>query len=509
MDSVIETQRACHEEIERYEQALADVLVQQPIGQRNQTRRDRKAAEILARIGELRHNLALLYEDAPGLRPTELAALSAPPPGEGVDELAEFYTRFEKVKDFHRKNTGLNARALIASIDDMVDSDGLQVIEVEGEEEPVIIDLLDSVFSGEEAYGRHLDLYEAHAQFLNLKGSTRLSYIAYLDMLKSGRIERTLDVREKSHPAYLQYVQTLYSYMTSFFERALPLIDLEKKLKEEEDGFDNAWAAGEVKGWDEGKKVPTSQGGIWCPYCAKSYAKQTVYDAHLNSGKHKKKQAAGIKVEQGNEPATSTAESGRDKLRPAARLTWLVCALLVFPPIPEKITASRGEVERRAALTAREREAELEDVEEAPPVVLPPPGEEEEDEDDPRLYNPLNLPLGWDGKPIPFWLYKLHGLGVEFKCEICSDHVYMGRKAFDRHFQESRHAFGMRALGLPNTRHFHEITKIADALALAEKLKAEGRAELSAMDKAEEFEDDDGNVYDKKTYEDLKRQGLL
>ncbi len=35
------------------------------------------------------------------------------------------------------------------------------------------------------------------------------------------------------------------------------------------------------------------------------------------------------------------------------------------------------------------------------------------DEEEAPLYNPLNLPLGWDGKPIPFWLYKLHGLGVE------------------------------------------------------------------------------------------------
>ena len=29
--------------------------------------------------------------------------------------------------------------------------------------------------------------------------------------------------------------------------------------------------------------------------------------------------------------------------------------------------------------------------------------------------------LGWDGKPIPFWLYKLHGLNQEFKCEICGN----------------------------------------------------------------------------------------
>jgi SF3a60/Prp9 C-terminal len=41
------------------------------------------------------------------------------------------------------------------------------------------------------------------------------------------------------------------------------------------------------------------------------------------------------------------------------------------------------------------------------------------------------------------------------------------RKNFERHFQESRHAFGMRALGLPNTKHFHEITKIEDAMARA------------------------------------------
>ena len=169
------------------------------------------------------------------------------------------------------------------------------------------------------------------------------------------------------------------------------------------------------------------------------------------------------------------------------------------------------EVERRAALTAREREAELEEQEEAvpPPAEITSALEEEDEDDDERIYNPLKLPLGWDGKPIPYWLYKLHGLGVEFKCEICSDYVYMGRKAFDRHFQESRHAFGMRALGLPNTKHFHEITKIQDALALADKLKREGRQELIQMEKAEEFEDADGNVYDKKTYEDLKRQGLL
>lgn len=78
----------------------------------------------------------------------------------------------------------------------------------------------------------------------------------------------------------------------------------------------------------------------------------------------------------------------------------------------------------------------------------------------------------------------------------------------------------MRALGLPNTKHFHEITRIEDAIArtysfvlssslhttltdyyfltVAEKLKQEGRAELSAAELTEELEDDEGNVYNRK-----------
>lgn len=32
------------------------------------------------------------------------------------------------------------------------------------------------------------------------------------------------------------------------------------------------------------------------------------------------------------------------------------------------------------------------------------------DDEDEFIYNPLKLPLGYDGKPIPYWLYKLHGL---------------------------------------------------------------------------------------------------
>ncbi|KAL0573126.1 Pre-mRNA-splicing factor sap61, partial [Marasmius crinis-equi] len=285
--------------------------------------------------------------------------------------------------------------------------------------------------------------------------------------------------------------------------------------------FEKSWTAGEVKDWEDSSEKKQDQGessGIWCVACQKHYSKQTVYDAHLTSKKHIK---AAERQSQSNEPIPNPngpkdapqpthASNTKNRLYDSALHCHLTSSLLVtLLPI---VNDTKSNVERRFSLTAREREQEL--LEQAkpqpPPAATTTTGEEgEEEEEEERIYNPLKLPLGWDGKPIPYWLYKLHGLGVEYRCEICSDHVYMGRKNFDRHFQESRHAFGMRALGLPNTKHFHEITKIADALTLAEKLKQEGRHEIFEQETMEELEDDEGNVYNRKTYEDLKKQGLI
>ena len=127
---------------------------------------------------------------------------------------------------------------------------------------------------------------------------------------------------------------------------------------------------------------------------------------------------------------------------------------------------------------------------------------------EPGFY-PKNLPLGWDGRPIPYWLYKLHGLDQEFKCEICGDASYWGRRAFDQHFNEWRHSHGMRCLRIPNSAHFHGVTKMDDAVALWEQLQERHEAEAFKAERDEEYEDSDGNVLNRATYEDLARQGML
>jgi splicing factor 3A subunit 3 len=170
--------------------------------------------------------------------------------------------------------------------------------------------------------------------------------------------------------------------------------------------------------------------------------------------------------------------------------------------VKEQRAATKENVQRKQARGAGERndsDVEASDSE----------SEEEEDDADDVPYNPKNLPLGWDGKPIPYWLYKLHGLNISYNCEICGNFTYKGPKAFQRHFSEWRHAHGMRCLGIPNTLHFANVTQIEEAIQLWEKIKSQKNQERWVPEQNEEFEDSLGNVVTKKTYEDLKRQGLL
>uniref|UniRef100_A0A453S451 Splicing factor SF3a60 /Prp9 subunit C-terminal domain-containing protein n=1 Tax=Aegilops tauschii subsp. strangulata TaxID=200361 RepID=A0A453S451_AEGTS len=171
--------------------------------------------------------------------------------------------------------------------------------------------------------------------------------------------------------------------------------------------------------------------------------------------------------------------------------------------LDEVIVRTKENAEKKLTLTYEEMEAEREEEEVQ--------ADSESDEEDQQIYNPLKLPMGWDGKPIPYWLYKLHVL--EFKCEICGNicgnHSYWGRRDYERHFKEWRHQHGMRCLGIPNTKNFNEITSIEEAKALWERIQAKQGLNKWRPDLEEEYEDKDGNIYNKKMYTDLQRQGLI
>ncbi|KAG2192903.1 hypothetical protein INT47_011145 [Mucor saturninus] len=483
MDNVLEKQRSAHEDIERLEQAIVDQYMDDAKTHREKLYNEHVVDKFLTRIAEKSEYLYELYEDKDGLRQSEMEALS------GSSEFSEFYERLKVIKEHHRKYPN-----------EAVVPPEMEFIYLAQKKDESDYEELEKLFSGEESTGRYLDLNTLHTMYINLKGVKKLDYLQYLSEFDD--FVTVYPKAIKTTEDYKTYLNELFQYLHSFFRRAKPLYDIAALEEEALLEFNDEWEQGKVAGWED---VDSTNHDLFCPACQKQFSKQTVFDAHLSAKKHIKAQKKLDEQGSDSSAAIGTVDNVvgvKDDKRKA--IAWKERLISKYAEaLADFREESKSNVERKQALTDKERtlEQEQEKVEYV--------DQDSDEDDDEKIYNPLKLPLGWDGKPIPYWLYKLHGLGVEYPCEICGNYVYMGRKAFDKHFQEWRHAQGMRSLGIPNTRQFHEITKIDDVLALYQKQRKEGSSAEAKADIVEEYEDAEGNVYNKKTYEDLKRQGIL
>lgn len=336
---------------------------------------------------------------------------------------------------------------------------------------------LDSVFTGEEGFGKFLDLNSLFLRFVNLRETSQESLVSYLKAFDDFSL---ISRQCKATKEYKEYLKDLLKYLEDFIAKSMPLFNLQAFKDDLEEGF-----LGQSQ---------QNQAGIWCEKCARYFSKQTVFDAHITGKKHRNSIASTPEPKPENQISVPIFSTEKYEHFIAAYAQVL----------DSKRNDTISNLERKAVQTLRERE-ESEGEEE----VEDGDGEAVSAEQEVKIYNPLKLPLDWDGKPIPYWLWKLHGLGTEFPCEICGGFIYMGRKAFDKHFQEWRHAHGMKCLGLHNSKQFYGITTIKDALALSDKLKHAARIASFSCEAMEEYEDESGNVFSRKTFEDLRRQGLI
>jgi splicing factor 3A subunit 3 len=499
--TLLELARSTHEDIERFQQAILEELDYQPKNFKENVLQSNKVKMYLDNISQSVDKLIEIYEDKDGLRKEEINALS----GTGPNLYSIFYERLREVKEYHRKFPNLP---------------------MEHPDEHIYIDDYTALppFTGEEGFGKCLDLNYLYEIFINLKMNTSkpqklesLDYMTYLENYYKFNDENDLKDEE-----YKNYLKELLNYLEKFLKKSQPLNDWNKIFQDIHNEVLERWNNSSFKCWNqdrvnennlnEDKKLTenmshlsTNENGnnknentFFCSICNKKFSKDTVFNAHKNSKKHK---------------AVAEKKEKKKNLIKECYLMEMKINEITTKFLQEQIDNSKTNIQKRQARSAKERMTQATDYDEdGNPIVEEEYSEEEEEEEEeePAIKTTIdNYPIGWDGKPIPYWLYKLHGLGVEYKCEICGNTSYWGRKAYEKHFQEWRHAHGMRCLGIPNSKHFLDITKINDAIALWEKLRADQQKESWKPDVEEEFEDKEGNVFNKKIYEDLKRQGLI
>ncbi|KAJ3116528.1 hypothetical protein HK098_006575 [Nowakowskiella sp. JEL0407] len=480
MDSILEQQRFLHEEIDYIEQAIVNELLKKQKTHRETLLQEHRVSKLLDLISKRSVALRSLYEDQSGSLKSEIQDINS-----GSD-LTAFYDRFNKIQQYHTKYPNEMTRVL-----------GVEYtfgdFTAREEEE------LEAMFTAEESLGRYLDMHLLFDQWFTLNQGKKISYLEYLN--EFGDFDK-VKKSDKLSRNYKNYLDDLLEYLRSFMKKSQPMYNIEEFEESNVKMFDIHWSEGKFADWS-GKSESKGE-EIYCDVCQKGYAKG-VYQGHLTGKKHMKAMKSAVtktkdESQKGNE--NMSKEDGEAKAKEVCRTEVLITGYFNHLSTVRQDTRSR--LENKQVLGDSEKNEDMD-------VGISDHESESETEDPSKIYNPLKLPLGWDGKPIPYWLYKLHGLGVEYECEICGGYIYMGRKVFDKHFQEWRHAHGMRCLGIPNTRHFQDITKMDDAFALWEKLKMKKNESegLLALGDIEEFEDDEGNVFGKKTFEDLKRQGLI
>ena len=446
-----------------------------------------------------------IYKDQNGARAAEIQQL-----GSG-DPFDEFYKQVNEVRDHHLKYPNEQAE----------NSEQRYKIQRRSDAEP-LPSIVDSLFSGEEAYGRFFDLHTCHEAFLNLPNVRKLSYLQYLEVFDNftqgyGGVRR----KDKLTNQYFAYIGELTEYLESFLRRTRPLEDIDKILSSFSEGFAAAWENDEVEGWSkdllqkESIKATRQADALWCGDCEKDFNNENVYRNHLTGRKHVKAAEARKQMQGDTSQDTNGAKAhtnvSADRLKEHAIAEREYRVGKLTAAMSTERSDTRVNVERKQGMTERERKQEMENLFNSSETLYTQTQDQDgEDEDgEEKIYNPLKLPLAWDGKPIPFWLYRLHGLGVEFPCEICGNFVYMGRRAFDKHFNEARHIHGLRCLGINNTSLFRDIIHIQEAMNLWEKIQRENKKTRVDEGTVVQMEDAEGNVMPEKVYYDLQKQGLL
>ncbi|KDP22149.1 hypothetical protein JCGZ_25980 [Jatropha curcas] len=506
--TLLEVTRADHEKVERLERLIVKDLQNEPATNKDRLSQSHRVRNMIENIISTTNKLVEIYEDKDGARKDEIAALGGQT-ATGTNVFSAFYDRLKEIREYHRRHPA--ARVVDANDE----------FEALLKEEPAI------EFTGEEAFGKYLDMHELYNQYINSKFGEHIEYSAYLDIFpQPQKIPRKLKLTRQ----YREYMENLLEYLIYFFQRTEPLQDLDRIFSKVTAEFEEQWEHDQVQGWEkdgkENGQVPAQPTVIDLDYYSTveelmdigpEKLKEALAALGLKTGgtiqqraerlfltKHmplekldKKHFAKGFRGSEktGSVPALKEVDNLKEIALLEAKLRKL-CDVL-----DETIIRTKENIVKKQALTYDEMEAEREEEETQ--------ADTESDDEEQQIYNPLKLPMGWDGKPIPYWLYKLHGLGQEFKCEICGNYSYWGRRAFERHFKEWRHQHGMRCLGIPNTKNFNEITSIEEAKELWKKIQERQGVNKWRPDLEEEYEDKEGNIYNKKTYTDLQRQGLI
>jgi splicing factor 3A subunit 3 len=362
---ILERQRNAHEDIERMEQAIVIRLAEEPKTKYESLLMEHQVAEFLTGIQQQSDFLVETYRDESKYvhcienysqnhraRVKEIESLSG-----STNEFDQFYQQLAELKEIHRRHPNLQVEDLEKNYRKRSRED-MEEDRMSGRQ-GLLTTAISNMFTGEESWGRFLDLNNFHELFLNLKGvRTNISYIDYLKTFQGFRYLR----RQTKNEDYLKYLIQLQEYLESFLKRVQPIVNHDKLMNQISLEFEKAWESGTAPGQKdtEDPSATTNGSPLFCEACQKTYSKETVFNAHLGGKQHKKnveKARADANGDRDEEPEPLPGHMTREHRRKeVSRREHTILKLSHGERLSQVIPATINNVERRSLLSDRERQ---------------------------------------------------------------------------------------------------------------------------------------------------------
>ena len=245
--SILERMRQLLESSERSEAQIGLALDIAPSGQRNKVLQQHKISHHVDEIVAANTELGRLYADEDKLMEEQLSFMS------GENAFVHFYDALGKCLESHQRNN------LLLLLPEEEEGGGESEGKEKGKESSSSssLEMILSSFSGDEVFGKYLDLHALFLDYCNLPHLPSREDIDYIQYLAKFNSFFYLPEACKLSKPYAAYIAKLWDYLRTFFTKVQPLVDLSPILKDWRESFEQAWRAGKVAGW----KLPVNGRG--------------------------------------------------------------------------------------------------------------------------------------------------------------------------------------------------------------------------------------------------------
>ena len=258
----LEQLRSTHEELEVYHEVLLHELSRHPRSKRQIVFQDHKLSNVGQSANKRAKLLVQLHQDKHQLLANECKELQ-----DRQQRFTKFYQELQDINQFHASNVdlaGASLPSLISNNDAPLKNKIPPLLHVgvaTGESNLELfseLDIPDSgdalvTFSGEEYFGRFVDLHTFFSRYKNLPKTNHqeITYEQYVENIFYDFSIFTSDT--KSQRRYSKYITELLEYIDSFVQRTRPLSKQAEWKTEQMKTFNNAWSKGKIENWTNGQ----------------------------------------------------------------------------------------------------------------------------------------------------------------------------------------------------------------------------------------------------------------